>query len=360
MKHIPIILLFAALLFGGCEHKGSEHENEEGTVFLVTSPLQKDTVTQREYVCQIQAINHIELRAQEHGYLQNIFIDEGQFVRKGQRLFQIMPLLYRAKLQKALAEARYAEQEYKNAKMLADSNIISQNQLALIRAKYEKALAEVQLEKVHLQFTNITAPFDGIIGRLHVRVGSLLEEGELLTTLSDISKMWVYFNIPETEYLEYMRHHKEDPIVYVGLRMANGEIYPYPGKITAIESDFNNETGNIAFRATFPNPEKLLRHGETGNIIVKNPIKNAIIIPQKATFELLEKTYVFVVDKQGKVRQKEIHVLSELPHIFIVSGITPKDKILLSGLRKVQDGQKIEYKFLPPEKVLANLDLYAE
>jgi membrane fusion protein, multidrug efflux system len=131
--------------------------------------------------------------------------------------------------------------------------------------------------------------------------------------------------------------------------------------VQTIEADFNNETGNIAFRATFPNPNGLLRHGETGNIQMTLPLKNAMIIPQKATFEVLEKKYVYVVDKESKIRSREITIASELPHIFIVkSGLEPTDKILLEGLRQVKENQKIDYKFLAPASVISHLDLYAE
>lgn len=226
-----------------------------------------DTILYREYVAQIQSINHIELRSQERGYLQNIYVDEGQSVKKGQLMFQIMPLLYQAELQKAQAEYNFSEIEYKNTKNLADSNIVSPNELALAKAHLDKVKADLALAQTHLDFTNIRAPFDGIMGRFNVRLGSLVDEGELLTTLSDNSKMWVYFNVPESEYLDYVKKVKSDSTLKVKLKMANNDLFDYYGKVETIEADFNNETGNIAFRATFPNPKGILRHGETGNIL---------------------------------------------------------------------------------------------
>ena len=137
------------------------------------------------------------MKALEKGYLQNVYVDEGKMVRKGQLLFQIMPLIYQAEMKKAQAEVEFVEIEYINTKKLADSNIVSSSELALAKAHLDKAKAELSLAQVHLGFTQINAPFDGIVGRFHVRLGSLIEEGELLTTLSDNSKMWVYFNVPE-------------------------------------------------------------------------------------------------------------------------------------------------------------------
>ncbi len=133
------------------------------------------------------------------------------------------------------------------------------------------------------------------------------------------------------------------------------------GTVKTIEADFNNETGNIAFRATFPNPNRLLRHGETGNILVTVPMKNALLIPQKATFEVLEKKYVYVVDKDNKIRSREIQIEAELPHIFVVkSGLKADDKILLEGLRQVKENEKIHSTFVKPDSVISNLSLYAE
>lgn len=360
MKKIIIILgVCGALLHTSCQSE-KKHE-EEHTKYLVTIPVRKDTIITKDYVSQIHSFRHIELRAQERGYLENIYVDEGQAVKKGQLLFQIMPKLYEAELQKAKAEVSFAEIEYKNTKRLADNNVVAPNELAMAKAKLDKAKAEMSLTQVHLQFTQIRAPYDGIIDRFHVRQGSLVDEGDLLTELSDNSKMWVYYNVPESEYLDYQAEAKKDTKMNVNLMMANGQKFAYPGVVETIEADFNNETGNIAFRATFPNPKALLRHGETGNIQMTKPFKNALLIPQKATFEVLDKKYVYVVDKDSKIRSREVKIAAELPHIFIISeGLSTDDKILLEGLRLVQENQKIEYKLEKPEHVLSHLELYAE
>ena len=348
MKRILMISgLCAILSLVGC--KKEHEEKKEDTKFLITNPVKMDTSITKEYVSQIHSIQHIELRAQERGYLEKIYVDEGQHVKKGQLLFQIMPRLYEAEMQRAAAEANFAEIEYKNTKSLADKNVVAPNELAMAKAKMDKAKAELALTKVHLQFTEIRAPFDGIIDRFHVRLGSLVEEGDLLTNLSDNSKMWVYYNVPEAEYLDYTAKVNNNSKPKVNLLMANNKLFDYPGIVETIEGEFNNETGNIAFRATFPNPKGLLRHGETGNIKMELPIKNAVIIPQKATFEVLDKKYVYIIDKDNKVKSREIVIAAELPHLFIIkSGLSLDDKILLEGLRLVQENEEIKYTLEKP------------
>nr|WP_214447794.1 efflux RND transporter periplasmic adaptor subunit [Flavihumibacter rivuli] len=357
----PLLLIafFALASLTACHNK---HEQEEVEArFAVTSTIKADTSIVNDYVCQIQSFQHIEIRAMEKGYLQKIYVDEGQFVRKGQLLFQIMPMLYQAEFQKAEAEANYAAIEYQNTKSLADSNIVSKNELALAKARLDKARAEMQLAKVHLGFTEIRAPFDGIMDKLQVKLGSLVDEGELLTTLSDNSKMWVYFNVPEAEYLNYKSGVKNDSMLTVHLQMANNELFDAPGKVETIEADFNNETGNIAFRATFPNRKGLLRHGETGNIKVMVPFRNAIIIPQKATFEILDKKYVYVVDKENRVQLRPISVAAEMIDLFIIDkGLAENEKILLEGIRKVKDKDKIAFTYEEPREVMAHLRVASE
>lgn len=361
MNRIFIPLAMASLLLQvSCNRH--EHEHEEETKFTVTSPVQKDTFILKDYVCQIRSINHIELRSQEKGYLQEIYVDEGQFVKKGQLMFQIMPVIYQAEMEKAKANVSFAEIEYLNTKNLADSNIVSKNELALAKARLDKEKAELALAQAHLAFTQIRAPFDGIMDRFYQRLGSLVDEGELLTTLSDNSKMWVYFNVPEAEYLDYITHTKKDSKPKVKLLMANNQLFNHEGIVETIEADFNNETGNIAFRATFPNPDKILRHGETGNILMPVFLKNALLIPQKATFEILDKKYVFVVDEKGIVKSTQITIGEEMPHLYVVTeGLHPNDKILIEGLRKVKNGEKIHTKFISFDKVLTELNqLHAE
>ncbi len=355
MRSILWLALSLSIVFlHGCAPH-SEHAAEESR-YTATLPIQKDTVIFNEYVCQIRSIQHIELRALEKGYLQKIYVDEGQSVKKGQLLFQILPIVYEAETERAEAEQKFAQIEYLNTKALADSNIVSKNELALAKARLSKATADLNLAKAHLKFTELRAPFDGIVGRFNeVRQGSLLDEGELLTTLSDNSKMWVYFNVPEAEYISYKSHHGNNEHAKVKLQMANNELFTETGQVETIEADFNNETGNIAFRAGFNNPNGVLRHGETGNILMPVPLKHALLIPQKATYEILDKKFVFVV-KSGKVEAREISIGQEMPHIFSVSaGLSSTDTLMVEGLRKVKNGDAVLVAYKPFAQIVDEL-----
>lgn len=353
------IALSVLLLAVSCNKK--KEEKEETTTYPVTSPVVMDTVINKEYVAQIQSVKNIEVRAQEKGFLEKIFVDEGQYVQAGQTLFRIMPKLYQAELLKAKAEVEQASIELKNASTLAGNNIVSKNEKAMAKAKLDAANAEMKLAQIHLSFTDIKAPFSGIINRIPLKLGSLVDEGDLLTSLSDNTSIYTYFNVSEPEYLSYQTHAADRGSNQVSLITANGEMYSQKGEIQTIEGEFDNETGNIAFRAKFPNPDKLLRNGETGKVQMTMPVHNALIIPQKATYEIQDQKYVFVVDKNGTARSRNIKVAYELPDLYVVSsGISKGDQILLEGVQKVKDDQKIKTKLQDPKKVLQSLKLKAE
>ena len=291
---------------GEKEHK-EEKEGSHGEAhkILVTNPEAKDVTLAQPYVCQIHSKRHIEVRALEDGYIQDILVSEGQAVKKGDLMFKIMANLYKADADAEVAEALLVERKFNYTKKLAENNVVSQNELLLLQAELSRAQAKAERAKAALDFTNVRAPFDGIVDRQHQQLGSLVEKGDILTTLSDNSTMWVYFNVPEAAYLEYMAGvgHKNDERK-IELRLANAETFEQSGKITTIEAKFNNETGNIPFRADFSNPDGLLRHGQTGTVLLPvAALKKAIIIPQRATFEILDKRYVYVVDKDDAVHQ---------------------------------------------------------
>lgn len=356
--------LAAAFLLTGCHHAESGHGHEEHgekAKLVVTRPLRKDTVVIRDFVCRIQSSRNIEVRALERGYLEAIQVQEGQSIKEGDLMFKIMPLIYQAELRRAEAEAQAARVEYENTKRLADTKVVSDTELAIVKAKYEKEVADVSLAQAHLGFTELKAPFPGLVDRLQVRKGSLVAEGDLLTTLSDNSEMWVYFNVPERDYLEFATEAQSEDRKVVELVMANGQTFPQPGRINAIEAEFNTETGTIPFRADFPNPSGLLRHGQTGTIRMKKQLKGAVLVPQKATFEVLDHHYVFMVDKDDKIVQQRIRIAEEIEDLFVVTGgITVDDKLVVEGLRGAKSGEKAGYEFVEPEKAFQNLKLRAE
>jgi membrane fusion protein (multidrug efflux system) len=362
-------------------HKqGEEETHHEHQKIVVTSPMAKDVMITQPYVCQIRSQRHIEVRALENGYLEAIPVKEGQAVKTGDVMFQIVPILYKAKLDAEVAEARLAELEFLNTKRLYEdkNKVVSENEVKLFQAKWDRAEARRKLAEAEFNFATVKAPFDGIIDRLREQHGSLIKEGDILSTLSDNSVMWVYFNVSEARYLEYMAELGQDDkenrqvsmeallaelnrLVQIELVLANGSKFRHPGKIAAIEAKFNNETGNISFRADFPNPDRLLRHGQTGNVLINRVMNGAIVIPQRATFEILDKRYVYVVGDDGKVHQRPIVVHHEMDDIFVVrNGLDVNDKIVLEGVRQVRDGDKVEFEFRKPEEALANQKYHAE
>lgn len=349
----------AALSLAGCK---SHNEEQEAPVnYTVTSPTLIDTTITKEYVAQIRSVQNIEIRAQEKGFLQKIYVDEGQAVAKGQLMFKIMPNLTEAESDKANAELQAANVEYQNTKMLADKNIVSKNELAVAAAHVNQAKAELRLAQTHQSFTEVRAPFSGIINTIPKKLGSLIDEGELLTSLSNNSSMYVYFNVSEPEYLNYMLHKDAEEFKHVHLVMANNESFPSDGIVQTIEGEFDPETGNIAFRALFQNQDHILRNGETGKVLMTVPMHAALVIPQKATYEVQDKKYVFVVGKDNKITSRNIKVLAEFPNLYAVgTELKEGDKILLDGIQTAKDNQQIKYKYLQPKDVLNSLNLKAE
>ncbi len=221
-----------------------------------------------------------------------------------------------------------------------------------------------------MDFADVIAPFDGIVDRQREQLGSLIKEGDVLTTLSDNSVMWVYFNVPEADYLEYMestKQNKDDQ--RIELELANHHMFHAArqhqydrGQIQQRDREHRlprrfSEPGRCCGRSA----HRLLRHGQTGTVLITRTLKNAIVIPQRATFELLDKRYVWVIDKDDKAHQTLITIKHELEDIFVInSGIGVEDKIVLEGVREVEEGAKVEYEFRAPEEALKNQKFHAE
>jgi membrane fusion protein, multidrug efflux system len=383
-KLIQLITLIVFLSITSCKTK--KEETKEAGKIPVTNPIVLDTTFTKDYIAGIQSIQNIELRAQEKGFLQNIYVNEGQYVRAGQTLFKIMPKMYEAEvlqakakvlkanaeILKAKAEIKTVETELLNTKTLADKQIVSKSEQTIAQSKLEgaksefsamnaeleEAKAELAVAELHLSLTNIKAPFDGIIDRIPHKLGSLIDEGELLTTLSDNKNIFAYFNFTEVEYLAFKERTKANTQEKVGLLLANNQPYESPGIIETIEGEFDKNAGTIAVKAKFPNPNLLLKHGETGKVRLTVPVNNALIIPQKATYELLDKVYVFVVDEKNVVKAVSISIKQKLDNLYVIDGgVSANDKILLEGLQTVQDGDKVETVFTAPRDVMGKLQL---
>jgi membrane fusion protein (multidrug efflux system) len=361
-----LCLLFTAWGLGACESKEKNNTAELVPSLPVVEVVQKDTVLQTDYVADIQAVKNVEVRARVQGFLEKIFVDEGQEVKKGQPMFQINDLEYKTELAKAkaavssaMAEAKAAELELGRTKILVEKNVIAQTEYDLAasklksaKAKIDEALSVQTSAETKLSYTFIKAPFDGIIDRIPLKMGSLIDPGALLTTISDVHNVFAYFNISENEYLQYRKSiskgiKAERPI---NLLLADGTPYAFVGKIETSDGEFNENTGAIAFRARFPNPNKLLKHGASGKARLTTAVDNAIIIPQKATFEIQDKTFVFVVDKNNMVQMRAFKPGRRVAQYYIVeAGLKPGENIVYEGVQSIRQGSKIK-----PQKM--NLD----
>lgn len=369
MKKIAVFTtLFLAIL--SCKNNETINEIEE---FPVVKPLEIDTNTHQDYVAEIQAIKNIEIRAKAQGFLDKVLVDEGSFVKEGQTLFSINSAEYKEKLSKAAAlrkisetEQQSAELELQNTKTLLEKNIISKiefefakNKLDAAKAKVEEARAEESNARLLLSYTEIRAPFSGYINRLPIKIGSLIEEGTLLTTLSQSNQVYAYFDISEREYYSYISKDNKDQLGQqaLSLILADGKEYGLKGKIETMDAEIDERTGNLALRATFDNPEKILKHGASGRVRLSRTLENAIIIPQKSTFEIQDRVYVYVVNKNTKkISTRPVTVESRLSHFYVISeGVTPNDYIIFEGVQLAKDGMKIQMKELKMKQIIKSL-----
>lgn len=351
---LTALVLFHAFTLVSC-NSGSEVATEAKS-FPVIRPLITDTARIQEYVADIHSVRNIEIRAKAGGFLEAIHIDEGAFVRQGQLLFSIGSKQYeqalkrsQAALASALAEAKVYEVEVANTRHLFNKQIVAQSELELaesrletMQAKAEVASSEAAAAALTLTFAQIKAPFDGYINRIRNKSGSLIEEGTLLTTISDNREVFAYFNLSEREYLDYAVTGSGLKQATVRLRLANNALYPVEGVIETGESEIDKNTGNIAFRARFPNPDNILRHGSSGKIQVRSEVKQVMLIPQKSTFEIQEKLYVMRVKKDSTLEAQVITPVMRLSRLFVVQeGLHPTDQILFEGVQQVRPGDRI-------------------
>jgi len=378
MRHLRATLIVSglSLLVVACSSGEAEeggHEEEVQHPIVLTTPRVMDVPTTQAYVCRMQSRRHIEIRALNEGYLEEIRIQEGQAVLAGDILYEVYPVLYRTRLEAEKAELRLTEINLENTERLAEKGFVSAPELARAKAERDRAKANFDRATAEFGFTSINAPFDGIVGRQLMQQGSLIEEGDTLTTMSDNLVMWVYFNVPEADYLRFKSirgaSHPDSPRTLdlsgatIQLRLADGQIFDRNAATTlTIESEFNTETGNIEFRADFPNPKRLLRHGQTGTLLINQKLRGALVIPQQATFEVLDRQYVFVVDESAVVHQREIAVASELEDIYVIKdGLSAGEKFVLDGVRQVRDGERLERtETRSPEEAVNNLKHHAE
>lgn len=361
---ILFIQLIALFTWASCTTPATEKTVEK---YQFVTPMIVDTSYINEYVAQIQSVKYVEVRSKLKGYIEKIHVDEGQLVQEGQLLFSIGSLEYEQELHKAvaahksaLAELKAVELDFLNTKALNEKNIVSKAEFEMAQAKVEAMEAKVEEAAAHkeqaqlsLSYLKIKAPYHGIINRIPNKAGSLIEEGAMLTSISDNNEVFAYFNLSETDYLNYIENKEKKESKSVGLMLANNKLYNQTGTIEIIESEFDESTGNIAFRARFPNPDKLLRHGGNGKILVTKTLKNAMLIPQRAVFEIQDKMYVFTLTKDSVLKQCNVVRKMRIPHFFVLeSGLAKEDQILFEGAQNARDGDKVIPEFIAHDKVL--------
>lgn len=368
MHKILLFSLFSLLIvITSCKEKKQAEKLE---TYLVANPMVIDTTYASEYVAEIQSLQNVEIRSRTTGFIEKQFIDEGKIVQEGQLLFRISSKLLEQNLQSAksahrsaLAELKTVEIELDNTAKLMDKNIVSKTEMELMKSKVEEMQAKVEemesemAEAEHnLSFAQIKAPFTGIINRIPNKIGSLVEEGTLLTSLSNNSEMLVYFNVSENVYLDYVEFKTNAKPQKISMMLANNELYPYQGVIETVEGEFDKSTGNIAFRAKFPNPDHLLKHGSSGKVLIENKLKKALVIPQKSTFEIQDNTYAFVLDNENIVRMRRIIPKLRMQNLFVIeSGIKQDDRFIVEGVQLVKDGDKITPQTISSAEVLKGL-----
>ncbi len=350
-----IWMLVITFIMIGCS-KVRENENENMKKYTVITPIVTDTTYEKEYVAEIMAVRKVEIRSRINGFIEAIHVDEGDTVKQGQLLFSISNNLISSELQKAraanrsvLAELKSAEIEVENGRKLAAKNIISkselellQSKLAALQAKADEYKAEIAKGEYNLSFCQVRAPFDGIINRIPHKVGSLVEEGKLLTTLTDDKEVLAYYNVTEKDYLAYVQDQDKSKYKSVELMLADNNRYSFKGVTETIENEINKTTGTIAFRARFPNPLGMLRHGSSAKVIVKEELKNVLLIPQRSTFEVQDNLYVFVLDDNYNIRRRKIEPIARIPHFFVLGkGISAEEKFVYEGIQHLKDGDAI-------------------
>lgn len=364
-----ILLLLPFIILFSCSKQSSMETPEN---FQVLKPIIKTVSFENEYVAEIISVQYVEVRSRVKGYIEKVHVDEGQTVHEGQLLFTVSSRVYQQELHKAeaavknaIADLKSVEVELTNVRGLVEKNIVSKAELKMLEAKADALRAKIEEEQanreqaaIHLSYSKITAPYKGIINRITYKMGSLIEEGTMLTSISDNKEVFAYFHLSESDYLNYISDKDNPESKRVSLMLANHQRYPHDGKIEIIESEFDRSTGNIAFRARFPNPDRILKHGANGKIIVKEQLNNAMLVPQKSTFELQDKLYVFVLKADKTVEQRNIVSKMRLPHYFVIeSGLSENEAIIYEGVQTIKSGDAVNASYITPDSVQAALSM---
>ena len=365
-------MLSLALVSCGSKQSGMPQAgNDYAVVTLKTT--EADLYT--SYPATIKGQQDIEIRPKVSGHITKLCVDEGDFVKKGQPLFLIDRVQYEAAVRSAEANVNVLQANLNTQKLTVDNKralhdkaIISdydyemaQNQLKATEAQLAQAKAQLVSARNDLSFCTVTSPADGVVGEIPYRVGSLVSSStaEPLTTVSNIGQMFVYFAMTEKQLLDLTRStggitEAVNKMPAVTLMLADGTKYAESGTVSNVSGVIDQTTGSVNMRATFPNPAHVLRSGGTGSVLVPTHAKDAIVIPQKATYEIQDKKFVYLVGSGNKVKSTEITVLSQNDgqNYVVTSGLKAGDRVVVDGVSTLKDGTQINP--IPPAQADAN------
>jgi membrane fusion protein, multidrug efflux system len=367
-----LALLILGIMFSCCGSSSAGGENlpaertAPATPSLPVMEIKQDsTITYKDYTAFLEGRINVEIRAQVDGYLAKIFVDEGSYVHAGDPLFKIEDHIYQEQLNAATAGLHAAEATMQTAQIeidkltpLVEHNVISEIQLKTAKSNYEVAKASVEQSKdavssarINLNFTMIKAPVNGYIGRIPKRIGNLVTKSDAqgLTNLTDIDQVYAYFSMSEPEFLQLNLQNpgktveeKIKGLPPVSLVLANENVYDHLGRVDLVNGQFERTSGAIALRATFPNPEKMLRSGNTGKVRMQQRWSDIFLIPMAATLDQQDKTFIYILGDSNKVRRQNINIEGKAGTYYIIrAGIDPGAKIVTEGLGNLTDGQTI-------------------
>lgn len=344
------LLSFVALT--SCKQEQAE-QAKPVMPYKVVEIAKSNTTLMSEYPTTLEGIVDVEIRAKVDGYIEKIFVDEGQEVKKGQILFKLETETATQDAAAAKARVDAAQVEVNRLAPLVERNIISDVQLQTAKANLANAKSTYQSIVARINYATIKSPVNGIVGNIPYRLGSYIssQTAEPLTKVSDISTMYAYFSINEKDQLDMLMHSEgasfQDKIKKmpsVNLILSNGEKFAQTGNIETVSGQANTQTGSFNVRASFKNTDKLLRSGNTGSVQIPTDLKDVIVVPQKVTLEMQDKRIALIVDENNKVKAVPIKV-REVPggKFYVVdSGLTTKDKLIVEGVGILTEGTEIK------------------
>ena len=344
-----------------------------------TLVIQPESATlNTDYPASIQGQQNIEIRPRVEGYIDKIYVDEGAVVRAGQPLFKISAPEYEQEVRTATASIKSAQAAVSSAKLavnkvkpLVEKEIISKYELETAQYNYDSALATLAQAnaslvnaRTNLGYTTVTSPVDGVVGSIPFRLGSLVSSNntEPLTTVSSIGNVYAYFAMNEKVLLTFSEGsgtlaQKIKQLPQVSLLLSDGSIYGEKGKIETVNGLINTETGSVNIRARFPNPRGIIRSGSSATVRIPTQVKEGLIIPQSATFELQDKIFAVTVGKDGKTKNANITILENKAgnYYVVTSGLKAGDQIVLEGVASLKEGTEIKTQNQNAETVYADL-----